>query len=274
MPVQYSVQTRGNNSTALLLSFLQILRLLLGKKNTPPRASPQTSSNFEAVWASPGSWCPVAPFLPSRWRSSLSFSSVERSHKPDVQGWTGQRRPACSDGGHVGRLRWDPRCGAVAAGSAPPAALPRPLPVGQTALMKQLVIWFSVCLKAQWGNWGIEDFKLTVGQGGRAGTQRLMWDSRVPCSPSPLAEGGRCTHLLHIQSGEAALKAWHLPKLLLSLKLGSLYWFSKICSFPSQRARHFVSFKKVCTIAWLSTWKASPNKLGLFQLQSGGGLSD
>lgn len=70
----------------------------------------------------------MAPLPPSRRRSSLSYSSEEQSQKPDLDGWAGQRRPACSDGGYVGRQRWDPRCGAALAAAAPPAS---PAPASQ-----------------------------------------------------------------------------------------------------------------------------------------------
>lgn len=131
--------------------------------------------------------------------------------------------------------------------------LPQPLPVRWTVLMMQLMIRFSVCLKGQRGNEEIKDFKQTVGRGSSVGTQRLVLDSRLkPFPHSSLAEGGRSTCLLHIQSGFAALKAWHLLKLLLYLKLSSLYWFSKIFSFPSQRARHFWVFKKFAKLTHLA----------------------
>lgn len=119
MSVQYSVQTRENNSTTLLLLFLQTLRLLgkIALSFTPNLHA--ILKLYELVLAL-GVLC-----LPSHWAgNACPFPLPLRSSHRTQTYMAGLMRPACSDGVYVGQHWWDPWWKAALA----PLCLQQPCP--------------------------------------------------------------------------------------------------------------------------------------------------
>lgn len=98
---QYNIVSkyRKVNPQLSFYHFSKASELFRGKKN---ELCPRLQSVLKLLGASPGLWCPVALFPPSRWCSSLSFSSEEQSQKPDIHLHLQQPLP--------GPCRLDGRC--------------------------------------------------------------------------------------------------------------------------------------------------------------------
>lgn len=145
MSVQYSVQTRKNNSTTLLLLFLQSLGLLwkITLSFTPNPHS--ILKLYELVLALGVLW------LPSHQAGNAHpFPFPLRSRHSTQTYVAALIRPTCSDGVYTAQHWWDPCWRAALATPVPPAALPWPLPVTQSQSQNSLSWKRPTMIKSTW----------------------------------------------------------------------------------------------------------------------------